>query len=99
METYDTHRMLYDIYFDIPSLKLEAKINRRIVSLTPNYLYKCSIELVTLLSSDATNLSFSLITLFYNAFSVEWPEAIRIDGYILPNNSTFLSIFPQSFVL
>ena len=33
---------------------------------------------------------------FYNALSVELQESIRLDGYILPNNSTLSTLFDQT---
>ena len=36
---------------------------------------------------------------FYNALSVELQEAIRLDGYTLPNNSTLLTLSSQTSAL
>ena len=86
-ETYDTHRMLHDIYLALSDLKLGSKVNGKTISLTPDTLYQCFIELSPLLLPNATSWSFNIVTLFYNALTVELQETIRLDGYILPDNS------------
>ena len=52
-----------------------------------------------LLSPNATSWSFSLVNLFYNAINVELQESIKIDEYILPNNSTLSTLFDQTSAL
>ena len=52
-----------------------------------------------LLPPNATAWSFSFVTLFYNALSVELQESIRLDGYILPNNLTLATLSSQTSTL
>ena len=38
-ETYDTHRMMHDIYLALSDLNLVSKVNGKSISLTPHTLY------------------------------------------------------------
>ena len=98
-ETYDTHRMLNDIYLALSDLNLVSKVNGKSISLTLDTLYQRFIEFSPLLPPNATSCSFSLVTLFYNALKVELQEAIRINGYILPNNSNLTTLLSKIFTL
>ena len=98
-KTYDTHRMMHDIYLALSGLKLNFVRNKKIVSITPDTLYQRFIEFSPLLPPNATAWSFSLVTVFYNALSIELQEAIRIDGYTLPNNSTLSTLSSQTSAL
>ena len=99
MKTYNTQRMMHDIYLALYGLKLNFVHNKRIISLTPDTLYQRFIELSSLIPPNTTSWSSSLVTLFYNALSVELQEAIRLDGYTLPNNSTLATLFSQTSTL
>ena len=88
--------MMHDIYLALSSLKLESRVNGKTITFTPDSLYQRFIEFTPLLSPNATSWLFSLVTLFYNALSVEFQESIRLDGYILPNNSTLSTLFDQT---
>ena len=81
-KTYDTHRMLHDIYLTLSDLKLVSKVNGKSISLTPNTLYQRFIESSPLLPLNATSWSFSIVAVFYNALNVELQEAIRLDRHI-----------------
>jgi len=96
---YDTHRMMHNIYLALSSLKLESRVNGKTITLTPDSLYQRFIEFTPLLYPNATSWLFSLVTLFYNALSVELQESIRLDGYILPKNSTLSTLFDQTSAL
>jgi len=63
-ETYDTHRMLHDIYLALSDLRLVSKVNGETISLTPDTLYQRFIEFSPLLPPNATSWSFSLVTSF-----------------------------------
>ena len=91
--------MMHDIYLALSSLKLESRVNGKTITFTPDSLYQRFIEFTPLLSPNATSWLFSLVTLFYNALSVELQESIRLDGYILPNNSTLSTLFDQTSAL
>ena len=91
--------MMHDIYLSLSSLKLESRANRKTTYLTPDSLFQRFIEFTPLLSPNATSWSFSLVTLFYNALGVELQESIRLDGYVLPNNSTLPTLFDQTSAL
>ena len=91
--------MLHDIYLALSDLKLVSKVNGETISLTPDTLYQRFIELLPLLPFNATSWSFSLVTLFYNALNVELQEIIRLDGYVLPNNSNLTTLFSQTSAL
>ena len=98
-KTYDNHRMLHDIHLVLSGLNLVSKVNGKTISLTPNILYQRFIEFSPLLSPNATAWYFILVTLFYNAFSVELLESIRLDGYDLLSNSTLATISAQTSAL
>ena len=70
-KTYDTHRMMHDIYLALSELKLVFRTHGSLVSLASDALYQSNIELPPLLPPDTTAWSFSLVTLFYNVLSVE----------------------------
>ena len=89
-ETYDTHRMLHDIYRTLTELKLVSKFNGKHIPLHPT--------LYTNVFPNTITWSFSLIS-FYNALIVELQEAIRLDVYILPDNSTLSTQFSQTSTL
>lgn len=92
IDTYDAHRMMYNIYLDCSGLKLVFKVNGDFIYLTLDDLYKQIMKLLALLSPDTTICSFSLIILFYNVLGVKLRKAIILDGYILLNNSTLFII-------
>ena len=96
---YNSHRMMHNIYLSLSSLKLESRANGNTTYLTPDSLFQRFIEFTSLLFLNATSWSFSLVTLFYNALSIELQEFIRLDGYLLPNNSTLPTLFDQKLVL
>ena len=73
-KTYDMHRMLHDIYLALSGLKCVSKVNGNTIYLIPNTLYQHFIELTPLLPPNTTSWSFSLVSLFYNALSVELQE-------------------------
>ena len=75
---YDTHRMMHNIYLTLFELKLVYKSHGKLITLTPDTLYQQFIEFSPLLPPNATTSSFSLVTLFYNALSVELQETIRL---------------------
>ena len=89
-ETYDTHRMLHDMYLTLTELKLVSKFNGKHIPLHPT--------LYTNVFPNTITWSFSLIS-FYNALIVELQEAIRLDVYILPDNSTLSTPFSQTSTL
>ena len=86
--TYNNHRMLQHIYLALSSLKLEFKINGKLVSLRPDDLFKC-------FTPDDVIWRFILSTLFYNTLHIELQETLRVDGFIFPNKSTLTTIFPK----
>ena len=98
-KTYDTHHLMHDIYLALSGLKLNFVHNKRMVSLAPDTLYQRFIEFSPLLPSNVTSWYFSLVTLFYNALSVELQEAIRLDGYTLSNNLTIATLSSQTSTL
>ena len=53
-DTYDTHRMLHDIYLAFLGLKVVSKVNEKNISLTLDDLYKNVIEFLFILSPNAT---------------------------------------------
>ena len=91
--------MMHDIYLALSGLKLNFVHEKKAVSITPDMLYQRFIEFSSLLPPTATAWFFSLVTLFYNALSVELQEAIRIDSYTLPNNSTPSTLSSQTSTL
>ena len=62
--TYETHRMLHEIYLALSELKLVSKLNGKFISLTPDILYQYFIETLPLLPLNVTSWSFSLVTPF-----------------------------------
>ena len=48
--TYDTHRMLYDVFLVLSGLKLVSKVKVKIVSLIPDIIYHRFIEFLLLLA-------------------------------------------------
>ena len=87
--------MMHDIYLALSELKLVYRSHGKLVALTPKTLYQQFIEFSPLLPPNTTAWSFSLVTLFYNALSVELQEAIRLAGYTLPNNTTLSTLSSQ----
>ena len=59
------------------------------ISFTFDTLYQHFIKLSPNLFPNIKAWSFILVTLFYNALSVELQEVIRFNRYTLPNNSIF----------
>ena len=53
-ETYDSNQMISDISFALSNLKLEFQYKGKNISLTPDYLYRCYIQCLPLLPSNAT---------------------------------------------
>ena len=90
---------MHDIYLSLSILKLESRVNRKTTYLKPDSLFQRFIEFTSLLFLNATSWSFSLVTIFYNALSIELQESIRLNGYILPNNSTLSTLFDQTAAL
>ena len=90
--------MMHDIYFTLSEFKLLYKFHGKLVTLTADILYQQFIEFSPLLPPNAITWSFSLVTLFYNALSVELQEAIRLAEYILPNNTTLSTISSQTSI-
>ena len=91
--------MMHDIYFALSGLKLVYKSQGKLVTLTPDTLYQQFIEFLPLLNPNAITWYFSLVTLFYNALSVELQDSIRLAGYILPDNSNLSTLSSQTFAL
>ena len=57
------------------------------MSLTPDDLFNRYTKFLPLLSQNALTWSFTLVTLFFHALSLELHEAVRFGGYILPDRS------------
>ena len=98
-KTYDTHRILHEICLALSGQQLVSKINGKTIFLTPDTLYQRFIEFSSLLIPNTTAWSFSLVTLLCNALSVELHEAVRLDRYNLPNNSTLATLSDQTSTL
>ena len=63
-EPYDSNQMMSDIPLSLSNLKLEFGYKSNVISLTPGHLYRCYIQYLPLLPSDAMTWFLSLVTLF-----------------------------------
>ena len=70
-ESYDSQKMLADIFLALTSLKMISNHKGKVIVLTPDNLYSRYIEFFPLLTSNAMTWSFSLVTLFFHAVSSE----------------------------
>ena len=82
---------MLDISLALSTLKLEYYYKGNLISLTPDDLYRCYIQYLPLLLSDAMIWYLSLVTLFYHALPLDLQDAIIKDGYHLPHLSLLLT--------
>ena len=65
----------------------------RIISLTPDDLFSCYTEFMSLLSPNALNWSFSLVTLFFIALPLELQETVRLGSIFYLTFRDYLPLF------
>ena len=73
--------MMSDIVLALSNLKLEFRLKGNLIILTPDNLFRCYIQYLTLIPFDAMLWSFSFVTLFYHALHIDLQDAIIKDGY------------------
>ena len=84
--------MMSYISLTLLNLKLEYRFKA-------DDFYRCYIQYLPLLLSDAITWSFSLVALFYHALPLNLQDAIVKDRYRLPHLSLFLTKSSQATVL
>ena len=79
--------MLADISLALSTLKIVYTVRGKNISLTLDDLFNHFTSFLPLLSPNAMSWSFYLVTLFFQALSMELQEAIQLGGYIFPDIS------------
>ena len=98
-DTYDSNQMMSDISKALSNLKLEFQLRGKTINLTLDDLFRRYIQYLPLLPTDAMTWSFSLVTLFFNAFPTDLRDAILKEGYNLPNLSFLITESLQAAAL
>ena len=83
--------MMSDISKALSSLKPEFQLRGKHFNLIPDDLFRRYIQYLPLLPSDAMTWSFSLVTLFFNAFPTDLQDDILKEGYNLPTLSFLIA--------
>ena len=91
--------MMSDISLSLSNLKLEFRYKGNVITLTPDDLYQHYTQYFILLPSDAMTLSFSLVTVFYHALSLDVQDENIKDGNQLHNLSLLTTKSLQAIAL
>ena len=94
-KSYDSNKMLVDIYFALSSFKMVLHHKRRTISLTPDDLFSHFAEFLSLRSPNAMTWSLSLVALFFNILPQKLQEDVELGGCFLPNLSTLTTSLSQ----